>query len=90
MARFVSLPHHIEAFQFLKNRTEVPKWFEKAVEIGKAHIVMNNLIESITVFGDSQSERAFVNDWVCLSDHGKIFVLDNKSFHKTFIRTDDV
>ena len=89
MPRFISLPHTIEAFKFSGHETKPPQWFVEAVHTGRASVTINNKDAYITVFSKEQFEKAFLQDWVCLSDHGKIFVIDNETMKSTFRKTDD-
>lgn len=52
----------------------------EAVEIGGASVTINNKTKHITIYGKNQSETAFLNDWICRSIHGKLYVLDNQTF----------
>jgi len=88
MGNYISLPHRIEAFRFTGSDFKPPKWFVSAYKIGKVSFTINDKEQYISVFGDNQFERAYLQDWVCLSDSGKIFVLDDNSFKNTFRKTD--
>jgi len=47
-------------------------------------ITRNRKHNYITVYGDNQIEKARDKDWICRADHGKIYVLDNKSFMDSY------
>ena len=84
MAKFKSVPHEIEAFQFTNTNLIPPQWFMDAVEDGKASVTISDQEKSITVYGEHNTEKAKINWWVCKSDEDKIYVLDDKSFRRKY------
>jgi hypothetical protein len=82
MAKYISNPEEIEAFQFLSNETMAPKWFVKSYREGKASVTINPKDSHITIYGENQTEKAMLSDWICRGIGGKIFVIDNENFKK--------
>jgi len=89
MAKFRSIPHEIEAFQFVKGWVR-PDWFHNAVRVGEASATWNRNDKHITIYGENQIEKAFLNDWVCLSTHGKIYTLKDRDFKSDYREIDSV
>lgn len=73
------MPQTIEAFQFKKGWIR-PDWFEAAMRENKAQVTWNEKQKYISIYGEGQMEKAFIDYWICRSEHGKIFVLDDVSF----------
>ena len=84
--KYESMPQIIDAFQFLLGDTKVPEWFIKSVEIGGASVTIGHKAKYITINGRNQVEKAYEFDWVCRSEHGKIFVLDDANFKRYWRR----
>ena len=83
MAKYISKPQIVEAFQFEGVNTPTPpEWFYKAMEIGAIQVTLNeNKGQYISVYGEKDhKEKAYVGDWVCRAEHGKIFVMHDKDF----------
>lgn len=75
-----SIPHTIEAFRFTNKPRDLPEWFLDAVIKGKASVTRSKDEVCINIYGKNQTEKAFLDDFVCLSPWGKIYVLDDKTF----------
>ena len=84
MTNYTSKPHTIEAFQFINDKLKPPQWFIDEVRIGKASVTINPKSKHITIYGEYNTEIARLDDWICRADHGKIYVLDNKRFRKSY------
>ena len=85
MAKYKSVPHEIEAFQFRKDvKVTLPKWFVEAAERNEAQVTMSEKYgDYICIYArengrQTQMERAYVGDWICRHANGKIFVLDGQ------------
>ena len=87
MARFRSIPHEIEAFQFKGDiKMKPPQWFIDAVHQGKAQVTLSEKYGNyITILSKNQTEKALPYYWICLHPNGKIFVLDDQRFNGSFI-----
>lgn len=86
MAKFKSKPHTIEAFQFNGDmKFKPPKWFMDAYRTNGVQVTISEKYGNyITVYGQDQVEVAREGYWVCIADHGKIYVLDDKSFRASY------
>ena len=86
MTKFISVQHEIEAFQFKADiEFDPPLWFLKAVENNRAQVTLSDKYgKYITVYGENQKETAIDTYWVCLSEHGKIYVLDDVRFQRYY------
>ena len=83
MTKYISKPQVIEAFQFKPNEPlKFPDWFAENIILGNASFTINSKAQYITIDRKNQVELAYDGDWVCLSEHGKIFVLDSENFTK--------
>ena len=85
--KYISRPHEIKAFQFLRG-AKAPDWFVDAYHLGKIQMTLDEEKDDdnyIVVFGKQQTEKAFLTDWVCRADHGKIYVLDDASFRESYV-----
>lgn len=84
--RFKSIPHEIDAFQFIGDMNfKPPKWFKDAYERGEIQVTINEKYGNyITVYGKDQTEVARMNSWLCHAKHGKIYVLDDQRFRQSY------
>jgi hypothetical protein len=83
--KYKSKPHEIQAFRFTKKKREFPDWFLKAIEKGRASVTVNDKQQFITIYGNQdQVEKAYHNDCVCFSSHGKLYVLPNEIFNEYY------
>lgn len=83
--KYISNLHTIDAFRFTKKQRKLPDWFIEAVHEGKASVTINHKDRYITIYGKDQEEKAYHLDWVCLSPHGKLYVLEDKVFNECYI-----
>ncbi len=81
-----SKPYTITAFKF-----NIPfvqheiKWYWELVKTGKVATTYNGQDSYITVYSNNGNiEKAYVGDWVCLNDQGKLFVIDGETFEKCY------
>lgn len=83
--KYKSKPHTIRAFQFTLEIRDFPDWFTEAETLGKASVTRNHKSQFITVYGDrDQVEKAYYGDYVCISEHGKIYVLPEAIFNQYY------
>lgn len=82
--KLISKPHTIEAFQFLGNKTKAPKWFQDAYKSGCVYITIDGDHQYVTVFNGSDSMKAYLTDWVCISPSGVMFVLSDDDIKDQF------
>ena len=75
-----SKPHTIEAFRFTNKERDLPEWFVDAVHKGRASVTISDKEQCVTIYGDNQIEKAYLDDFVCLSPWGKIYKLDEATF----------
>lgn len=83
--KYVSKPQIINAFQFLGNKTDVPPpWFVDALKHNKIQVTMHEKHGFyISVYGENNHiEKAYINDWICIAEHGKVFVMHDGDFNK--------
>ena len=83
-SKYKSKPHSIEAFQFQNTNLVPPQWFMKAVTKGEASVTINSNTKHITICGEYNTEKAYLGWWICRADHGKIYVLDDRSFQESY------
>ena len=88
MDKFRSVPHEIDAFQFRKGWIR-PDWFYQAVKTGGAQITWSAKEKHITIYTETQMERASINDWVCLSENKEIYVLGDEIFKQRYRKIND-
>lgn len=82
--KYKSKPHNIDAFRFSVKTRAYPEWFTKAIHEGKASLTINNKSRYISIYGKDQEEKAYTDDWVCLSNDGKLYVLPDDIFQKYY------
>ena len=82
--KYRSKPHEIDAFRFSNKKRAYPQWFIDQMHLGKASVSDDNKHRYITVYGQDQVERAYTDDWICLSGHGKLYVLSNENFKQGY------
>lgn len=81
---YKSKPNTIEAFRFTNKDRDFPDWFIKAIHDGRASVTRNKNEQCITIYGDNQMEKAYLDDFVCLSQWGKIYKLDDETFKQCY------
>lgn len=95
--KFHSVPHEIEAFQFTGMDIKPPEWFKKAHENDQAQITNSEKHGTyINIYAKKdgkiiQTEKAFLNDWICFMKYdygsgldGKIYVLTDQKFKSSY------
>ena len=85
---YISKPQVIKAVQF-KAGWERPQWLSDAVRVNHVQVTWNSKNKYVNVYGVNQVEKAFLDDWVCLTEHGKIFVMSDQDFKKYWCEHDD-
>lgn len=92
MAKFKSVPHDIDAFQFqTSTKNKAPDWFVEAYHKGEVQITMSDKYGYyVVVYGEGQIEKAMIGDWVCFMRYkdgragGKIYVLSDAKFRESY------
>lgn len=73
--KFVSKPMEIDAFQFTGKDVKPPKWFIHSVTTGKASVTFGAKETYITLYDGNDIRRAYLNEWICQNETGRIFSL---------------